>query len=289
MESRFTVQFFKRVITFTVIGIIVALLVTVIAFGMQLGSLKENSDPLTEKAENYASSELPKASMDYQEKYEDLYVERDKVANKSEKNTVYLTFDDGPSAKTLEVLDVLKEHKIKATFFMVYRGGDESKEITQRVIDEGHTIGIHSYSHDYEKIYASVDAYLKDFDKLWSYLKDEFGYECKVFRFPGGSINTYNLNVYNRIAPEMYRRGFTFYDWNASAEDATAGQVGAREIERAIIKEVRRNDSSIVLMHDSADKDSTVSSLSKIIGTLKSDGYTFKTLNNSVAPLTFIN
>lgn len=289
MESRFTVNFFKKAITFTVIGLIVALVVTVVAFGMQLGSLKDNNASLLEKVQTYSGVESPSASMEYQKKYKELYVERDNVSYQAEKDTVYLTFDDGPSSKTLEVLDILKKAKVKATFFMVYRGGDEAKEIIQRVIDEGHTIGIHSYTHDYEKIYASVDAYLDDFNKLWSYLKEEFDYECKVFRFPGGSINTYNLNVYNRIAPEMYRRGFTFYDWNASAEDAASGYVGAGQIERSIVKAVRRNDSSIVLMHDSADKSSTVAALSKIIKTLKSDGYSFKTLNNSVTPMTFIN
>lgn len=289
MSSRFTVKFFKRVITFTVMGLIVALAVTVIAFGVQLGNLKDNNASLQKKVENLGGSKVSKASMEYQEKYKELYVERNKVSSDSEKNTVYLTFDDGPSAKTLDILDVLKKNNIKATFFIVYRGGTEAKTIIQRIIDEGHTIGIHSYSHDYEKIYASVDAYLSDFYRLWSYLKEEFDYECKVFRFPGGSINTYNLNVYDQIVPEMYRRGFTFYDWNASAEDASSAQVSAKTIERSIISEVHRNESSVVLMHDSEGKDSTVSALSKIIKNLKADGYAFKTLDNSVAPMTFIN
>lgn len=287
MESRFTVKFFKRVITFAVIGLISALVVTVIVFGARLGTLKDNQESLLKQVEKGGDNQIETATMKYQKEYPQMYVERDEVSSEKERNTVYLTFDDGPSSKTLEVLDILKRNNIKATFFMVYEDSYESKEIIQRVIDEGHTIGIHSYSHNYEKIYASVDAYLEDFHKLWSYLKDEFGYECKIFRFPGGSINTYNLNVYNRIIPEMYRRGFTFYDWNASAQDAISGHIGADEIERSIVKEVRRNEGSIILMHDSEGKNATVTALTKIIKTLKADGYVFKTLNNSVAPVTF--
>ncbi|MGF6377058.1 peptidoglycan/xylan/chitin deacetylase (PgdA/CDA1 family) [Clostridiales Family XIII bacterium PM5-7] len=289
MDSRFTVKFFKRVITFTVIGIILALAVTVIAFGMQLSGLKENQKSLLEQLETNGSGELPNASTTYQKKYKKMFVKREKVADTAEKNTVYLTFDDGPSSNTIKVLDVLKKHDIKATFFVVYQGGEQSQKILQRIIDEGHTIGIHSYSHDYEKIYQSVDAYLKDFYRLWSYIDEEFGYQCKVFRFPGGSINTYNLNVYDLIAPEMYRRGFTFYDWNVSAEDATSNHVSASSIESAIVAGVRRNESSVVLMHDSVGMDATVAALPKVIKRLKADGYAFKTLDNSVMPLTFMN
>ena len=134
-----------------------------------------------------------------------------------------------------------------------------------------------------------MDSYLDDYQKMWSYLKDNFDYEAKIFRFPGGSINMYNLDVYDKIAPEMLRRGFRYYDWNVSAEDASFDKRNKNEIVTTIIPEVKMYDKSIVLFHDSSDKDSTVAALPTIIKKLKAAGYTFKALDNSVEPITFTN
>lgn len=282
MKGRFSVRFFKRVITFTVLGIILALLVTVIIQALRIGSLKEGV--LNGTAHAYAESQ----PMDYQKKYPELYVENQFEKLKAEAKTVYLTFDDGPSKEnTRKILDILEEYEIKATFFMVHNGNKVADEIIQRVIDEGHTIGIHTYSHDYEEVYQSVESYLDDFNKLWSNLKERFGYEAKIFRFPGGSINAYNLAVYDKIIPEMYRRGFLFYDWNASAEDAVDSGASKERIVKAILREVRRNDRSIVLMHDSSYMGTTVEALPEIIETLKEEGYTFKALDETVKPVSF--
>ena len=199
-----------------------------------------------------------------------------------------MTFDDGPSAAcTPEVLDILKKYDIRATFFVVGSITGENREIVQRIIDEGHTIGIHTYTHSYESIYQSVDAYLADFEKLWTELYEEFSYRAEIFRFPGGSVNTYNYMLSHQLIAEMYRRGFIYFDWNASAEDAASGNPGSDVVTQRILNGVRNADRSIVLMHDSSSMTATVEALPEIIEQLKDEGYSFDKLDRSVKPITF--
>lgn len=135
--------------------------------------------------------------------------------------TMYLTFDDGPSEEnTGRVLDVLKERGIKATFFLVGENVQRYPEMARRIVAEGHTIGIHCNNHDYETIYESVDSYVQDFEAARQIVYEVTGVETNIFRFPGGSINSYNKEVYEAIIEEMTARGYIYYDWNASLEDA---------------------------------------------------------------------
>lgn len=135
--------------------------------------------------------------------------------------TMYLTFDDGPSAEnTSAILDALKEHGIKATFFLVGENVEKHPEIARRIAQEGHTIGIHCYSHEYETLYESVEAYVADFEKARQAVFEATGVEAALFRFPGGSINSYNKAVYKDIIETMTQNGYIYFDWNASLEDA---------------------------------------------------------------------
>lgn len=135
--------------------------------------------------------------------------------------TMYLTFDDGPSPEhTEKILDVLKEKNVKATFFMIGEYVERYPEIAKRVAEEGHVIGIHCYRHDYQVLYGSVDSYLEDFEKAYDVIKEVTGTEPVFFRFPGGSVNAYNQEITGEIVEVMSERGFIYYDWNASLEDA---------------------------------------------------------------------
>lgn len=135
--------------------------------------------------------------------------------------TMYLTFDDGPSVEnTSAILDALREHGIKATFFLIGENVEKHPEIARRIAQEGHTIGIHCYSHEYEALYESVDAYVADFEKARQAVYEATGVEAKLFRFPGGSINSYNKRVYKDIIEAMTEKGYVYFDWNASLEDA---------------------------------------------------------------------
>lgn len=164
--------------------------------------------------------------------------------------TMYLTFDDGPSEEnTARVLDILKARNIKATFFLVGENVEKHPEMAKRIVDEGHTIGIHCYNHDYKALYASADSYLADFEKAQEAVKEATGVEAKLFRFPGGSVNDYNKQVYQQIAEEMTQRGYIYYDWNASLEDAVKNPKAEILIQNAVSSTLGRKK-IIMLAHD---------------------------------------
>ena len=164
--------------------------------------------------------------------------------------TMYLTFDDGPSEEnTNAVLDILKERNIKATFFLVGENVEKHPEVAWRIAAEGHTIGIHCYSHDYGMLYESVDSYTADFEKARAVVQKITGVDAKLFRFPGGSINSFNKGVYEDIAREMTERGYIYYDWNASLEDAVAHADPQVLLENALSSTLGRKK-VVMLAHD---------------------------------------
>lgn len=203
---------------------------------------------------------------------------------KKEKKTVYLTFDDGPSKVTADILNTLKKEKVKATFFVVGAGTDHS--LMKRITDEGHAIGVHTYSHKYKEIYESVDSYVKDYNKIYELIKKETGTAPTVYRYPGGSNNVYNILNQSATTAEMFRRGFVPFDWNVDSRDAEAVSVPAETIAKNALKG-RDKDRPIILMHDASAKTTTAKALKYIIKGYKKAGYEFGALTNEDAPLMF--
>ena len=164
--------------------------------------------------------------------------------------TMYLTFDDGPSEEnTARVLDILKKRNIKATFFLVGENVEKYPEIARRIVAEGHTIGIHCYNHDYQNLYRSAESYVEDFEHARRVVYEVTGVEAVLFRFPGGSINSYNDKVYAEIIEEMTRQGYVYYDWNASIEDAVAGTEPTQLVANGVRTTLGRRK-VILLAHD---------------------------------------
>lgn len=224
---------------------------------------------------------------EYQKKYPDMFVpQTEKKPFDPNDKVVYLTFDDGPSALTEDVLDILDEYGVKATFFVVAKDDETSKQRLREIADRGHAIGLHSYTHDYRKIYASVDAFLDDFAKEREIIYSATGEYPTMFRFPGGSVNSYNKKTAKAIIDEMTRRGYTYYDWNVSSGDAEYGAT-RESIYRDTITQTKARTKAIVLCHDTNAKGDTVSQLPAILKELKQSGYRFDKLDPSVAPINF--
>lgn len=164
--------------------------------------------------------------------------------------TMYLTFDDGPSKEnTVRVLDALKEKNVKATFFVVGENVRKYPEVAKRIVEEGHAIGIHCDNHNYEVLYESVESYLADFEKAYETVREVTGVEVRLFRFPGGSVNAYNKEVSKEIVKAMTEKGFIYFDWNASLEDAVTG--GEPEQLLANARETTLNRKKVVMLaHD---------------------------------------
>lgn len=194
---------------------------------------------------------------------------------KLNKKTAYLTFDDGPSQNTNQILDTLKKYNIKSTFFVLGNMAEKSKNTIIRERDEGHLIANHTYSHDYNYLYASTDNFLKDFRKNEEVLKGILGsYSSNIVRFPGGS--------YGR-KPEfkdaLTKNGYKYYDWNCSTGDASAVYVNKDTIISNVRSSFANQKQLIILMHDAPAKTTTAEALPSIIEFLKSQGYEFDVLN----------
>ena len=189
--------------------------------------------------------------------------------------TIYLTFDDGPSNNTSKILDILKQEDIKATFFLVNFNSSYNPAV-KRIYDEGHSIGIHSYTHNYKLIYSSVGAYFDDLNKMNDKIKTITGSDTKLLRFPGGSSNTissFNKGIMTTLVKEVTNAGYHYFDWNVDSSDAWSAR-NSNDVYNNVINNLK-NGTNIVLMHDLSSNEKTVNVLEKIIKDAKEKGYTF--------------
>lgn len=199
---------------------------------------------------------------------------------------VYLTFDDGPSIYTDEILDILAEKNVKATFFCVYNEDESVWPCYSRIVGEGHTLGMHSYSHVYDTVYASEDSFIDDVTKIHDFLYEQTGVDCKYYRFPGGSSNTVSDVDIQTLMGYLYNEGITYYDWNALSGDAVDASLTPEELNNNIMGYVRSNSGdSMVLMHDLKNGHATVEALPELIDTLKAEGYEICAIDDSTTPV----
>lgn len=241
----------------------------------QSSRLSEDSAPVST-----GNTNQPEVISDYKTAFPELYAWEDEAIEvlTTPQKTVYLTFDDGPSKNTGKILDILEQYQIKATFFVIGKDlSEEGLENMKRAATEGHAIGLHTYSHDYKKIYSSVADFLADYDLLRQELEQQLGYSPTIFRFPGGSYCSYGKNIRSELIEEMTRRGYTYYDWNVSAEDAV-GTVTAYSIKNNIFPKVYNVSAPVILMHDAPLNNLTAELLPEIIEALLAEGYQFETL-----------
>jgi len=192
------------------------------------------------------------------------------VAQVTAAHKVYLTIDDGPSAHTQDILDILERYGVKATFFVVGNESDSAKEALKRIVEDGHTLGMHSYSHKYGEIYASLDNFAKDFAKLRDYLYEVTGVQCSIYRFPGGSSNTVKSRTIEmaEFARYLDSQGIRFFDWNISSGDGASEELPVETIVENCTANISRYSTSVVLMHDSTAKKTTLEALPTIIETI---------------------
>lgn len=191
--------------------------------------------------------------------------EETKDSIKANNHKVYLTFDDGPSIYTEEILDILDRYQVKATFFVVGKDNDIAKEALRRIVEDGHTLGMHSYSHKYQEIYESEEAFSEDFWKLRDYLYDVTGVESNIYRFPGGSSNTVSNIDMSIFANYLEGQDVVFFDWNIASGDGGSELLDVDTLVNNSTKEIVNWESAIVLLHDSGDKRTTVEALPIII------------------------
>lgn len=204
-------------------------------------------------------------------RYENVETGIDSADNKAENgdtHKVYLTFDSIPGENTDKILDVLKQYHVKATFFVTGDKSDGAKAVYKRIVKEGHTLGMHSFCNQYSTIYASTEAFEKDYNKLSAYLKKVTGEDSLYYRFPGGSSNQIsNVNM-AEFVHVLNEKNISYFDWNVSAGD-TSGDYTVDDIVNNVTDGIENYKTSVVLLHDGEDKATTVEALGPMIEALQ--------------------
>ena len=203
----------------------------------------------------------------------------------SGKGIIYLTFDDGPNEGTTNViLDVLKQEGVQATFFITCNGPDY---LVQRMANEGHTVALHTASHDYATVYSSEANYFADLQRVSDRVARITGEKSMILRFPGGSSNTvsrrYNSGIMTRLTREVKNRGYHYFDWNVDSDDA-GGAGSSSVVYNNVIRGISYNRENVVLMHDV--KSTTRDAIRNIINYGKQNGYTFKRITYDTVMVT---
>ncbi len=196
--------------------------------------------------------------------------EEEIVIDEMHTRKVYLTFDDGPSDNTQAILDILKEYNVKATFFVTGQQAVSHPERYQAIVEDGHTLGMHSYSHKYNEIYESEDNFGSDLSKLRSFIEETTGVTPQFYRFPGGSSNTVSDLPMSVFCDYLTNNSITYFDWNVSSRDAESPMRSAEEITRNCTQNLENFDNAVILLHDASGKTSTVEALPKIIEQIQS-------------------
>lgn len=246
-------------------------------------TLQQQQDELTQQQQQLEQAQKNYASE--KERADRLQRDIDTMrAQNADKKICFLTFDDGPSKNTLKILDILDRYNIKATFFVIGRG---KTEYMKDIVDAGHAIGLHSYSHEFSQIYQSETAYFEDLQKLSDLVRETTGVTTTLMRFPGGSSNTaskkYCNGIMTALTKSVEQKGYAYFDWNCDSHDADGATVPASQIINSIKRESGAQHLT-VLMHDAGAKTSTVEALPAVIEYLQQQGYSFQKLNKIVKP-----
>ena len=260
---------------------------SVVAFEQSLDKVAAEQSELSERVEEISLrqddidesvSALSKKLDDYIAEMESKDQERPKGAWPKK---VYLTFDDGPSSNTAEILDILKQYGVKGNFFVVGTRSESLRPLYRRYLEEGHVLGMHSYSHEYSEIYASKEAFAEDLDKIRNLILEETGYDPTIYRFPAGSSNTVTKVPISELVDVLNERGITYYDWNVSSGDATNPALPADEIVENALKDIDKHEETMILMHDLGNKGTTVEALPRIIEALQEQGIPIATIDET--------
>lgn len=199
------------------------------------------------------------------------------------KKICYLTFDDGPSSNTKKILEILDKYHIKATFFVTGTSMKDAHYI-KKAYQKGHTIGLHTYSHDYEQIYSSLKNYIQDLNKIKELVYKQTGYYTTYIRFPGGSSNLvskkYNVGIMKRLTRKVIDLGYQYYDWTSINGDGENIKT-VSGLKKKAFEEIQGKEDIMFLMHDSAACENTVKALPDIIEYLIKEGYQFETVSKT--------
>lgn len=251
----------------------------------EVDTSKEGTYYITYKVSDKSGNEATNQRIVIVKKPEDIQINPEEL---DDIGIIFLTFDDGPSTNiTPKVLDILNEKNVKATFFIL-NYNEEEEQIVKREYQEGHSIGIHGYSHDYSAIYESEEAYMENIRKLQEKIEITTGYTPKITRFPGGSSNTiskFNPGIMTRLSKLVVENGYKYFDWNVSSEDAVGADT-PDELYNNVVGGLSKTKRNFVLMHDFTKNEAIIEALPRIIDYGNENGYVFEKITEETPMLT---
>ncbi|MCI8355718.1 MAG: polysaccharide deacetylase [Lachnospiraceae bacterium] len=285
----------RAILAIAAVAVMVPTVVCVI-FGLRTlelsGKVKDLEEQLfAEKSRNaeasgvYTMAEVRESSRDPEAERMTEQRRRMEEAEEYEKK-VYLTFDDGPSSNTDAILDILREYDVKATFFVVGKTDERSKAAYQRIVAEGHTLAMHSYSHNYSEVYASKESFINDLTSLQEYLYEVTGVWPRFYRFPGGSSNVVSQVDIQELIGWLEENGITYFDWNTASGDAVSEELSSETIVNNCLANLDSQRRCMILMHDAQEKQTTVEALPEIISRVRrrGDAY-FLSITDDTVPI----
>lgn len=286
MDRTKRVKVLKRIIVTTIITMVLLPTALCIILFVQVEHLKEtlsnvnNQNIAYEDEIRSLNTELKEQQIEFEKLTSSLkqYAEEIEVISTNTENEsknevsevwpkkVYLTFDDGPSGHTEEILDILDEYNVKGNFFVCHTSNEDYLKYYKMIIDRGHMLGIHSYTHEYDDIYSSEEAFEEDVSAIRDFVFDQTdGFVAKYYRFPGGSSNLADRLSVSGCIDYLNSQGLTYFDWNISTQDATNPMQETGVIFKNATSGTDKYEEVMILMHDLGNKDSTVEALPQII------------------------
>lgn len=295
-QKRKRINLYKRIIITAILACILIPCILCVILLVRVGALEKKVEELQSlavwKVQESIQPETTEASVQNESEEPSETEQADapeaETTQADNRKRVYLTFDDGPSSHTNEILDILKEYDVKATFFVVGKTDEASRAAYRRIVEEGHTLGMHSYSHVYEAVYASREEFERDFLKLQTYLYEETGVLSVYYRFPGGSSNTISRVDMQEFISCLHEHGVEYFDWNVSNGDGMSRIPAVDEMLENVMRDIPLYHEAVVLMHDDANKHRTVESLKTLIEMLTEQDCVLLPIDSTVEPVQHI-
>ena len=283
-----------RYILIVVLGIIIILLIILFGIIYKVNANNKQNVALNEEEQN--NNDVMLVDMDTknelkeetkqeqkQEQEQKKEEEKEKEEEASATGIIYLTFDDGPSSDTTpQILDILEQKKIKATFFVLHYS-NQNEELIKREASLGETIGLHGYTHAYDQVYQSADTCMENFRKIQEQVYQSTGVKSNIVRFPGGSSNKiskkYCEGVMTDLTTRVVNEGFRYFDWNVDSDDAGKAK-SSEQVYNNVVSSLKANRSNVVLMHDFTKNEGTINALPSIIDYGINNGYVFRKITD---------
>lgn len=236
------------------------------------GTIAADNEVVTSPPQNDRTEEVPD-SLEIQQDQENL-------------KKAYLTFDDGPSNNTDRILDILKQYNVKATFFVIGHTGEQNEAKYRRIVEEGHTIGLHTYSHRYKDVYDSLEKFESDLLQIRNYVRDLTGVDSSLVRFPGGSSNHVSSLPIQVFIKYLNDSHYKYYDWNVDSGDAKGKDNSVEVLLSNIFNEkINQYHNIMILMHDSDERNTTVDALPQIIEGLQARNFIILPITSDTEPI----